>query len=375
MATRASYTDANQPAPLIALKTDRNAPCPCGSGLKFKKCHGGPHGVDKPRAAEVQTSALAHLAPDQLFAQALSHHQGGEFPSAAALYRELLTAHPYQADVHHNLGLVLLQMGKRDDAISHVSRAAKLDPSRAVFRASLGAVLTTAGRYAEAIEIFAPLRSTLDSSGLQNFAAAMGRLGRTSEALALCRQCLSLEPYSVDALGLLANLLTDLGDFSAADAAYAEALSLRSDAAVIFSNRLLMLNYSDQVEAVDLLAQHRAFGERHDGVWGQLPTLFSNERRLGRPLRLGLVSPDFGEHPVGYLIEPLIAELSREQFEIHLYSNRPHASALTDRLKARAASWCECHALADPELVARIRADGIDVLIDLAGHTSGNRLG
>lgn len=355
------------------MKTDRNAPCPCGSGLKYKKCHGNPL---SPQTAAPPAPALtrAQLVPDQLFAQALHHHQGGEFTAAAALYGELLQAHPRNPDVLHNLGLVLLQQGLHEEALARIGSAIEVEPTRAAFRVSRATLLVVCGRYAEAVDAFAPLARLLDGRALQNYAVALGRLGRSHEALALCRRTLESQPGDVDALGLQGNLLTDLGQFEAAQASYGEALRLRVDSAFIHSNMLLMLNYSDGISTEALLEQHLAFGAQHGSIWESLPPVFPNERSSARRLRLGFVSPDLGEHPVGYLFEPLLEHLDLARYEPFFYATRQRDDGLTARLRARAAAWRECHAMTDTELVQQIRADRIDLLIDLAGHTAGNRL-
>lgn len=355
------------------MKTERNAPCPCGSGLKYKKCHGNPAAQAAP--VDSVQATRAQLVPDQLFAQALDHHTSGELATARDLYEELLAAHPANPDVLHNLGLVLLQLGQVDAALKQLDAAVAAAPARGSLQASRAAALVSAGRYAEAAASYERLGGPLDPKSMHNQIVALGRSGRTAEAISLCERLLVAQPADAAAHALKGNLLTDSGEFRAAESAYREALRLRPDDAATASNMLLMLNYSDGLSATELVQSHRELGAQIEGAWPALPALHGNSRNTDRALRLGLVSPDFGEHPVGYLMLPWVGQLAADGFELWLYSTRRRNDALTHRLQEMSAQWRECHALSDSELAAQVRSDQIDVLVDLAGHTAGNRLG
>jgi predicted O-linked N-acetylglucosamine transferase (SPINDLY family) len=91
-------------------------------------------------------------------------------------------------------------------------------------------------------------------------------------------------------------------------------------------------------------------------------------------LKVGYVSPDFYNHAVAYFIEPVLANHDRSQVEIFCYHSRTHDDHVTERLRALADHWIPCRNMSDEQLAAQIRADGIDILVDLAGHTGYNRL-
>ena len=91
-------------------------------------------------------------------------------------------------------------------------------------------------------------------------------------------------------------------------------------------------------------------------------------------LRVGYVSPDFRRHAVASFFEPLLAHHDRNRFEIVCYFNHLGADEVTARLRGMAGEWRDSVRWSDEELAARIRDDGIDILIDLAGHTSWNRI-
>ena len=98
----------------------------------------------------------------------------------------------------------------------------------------------------------------------------------------------------------------------------------------------------------------------------------SHDRR--KPLRIGFVSADFRRHPVGFFVAPVMASRPREGFEFVCYSDVAAPDALTAQLAADADLWRSVDVLDDEALAALIRQDKIDILVDLAGHTRGNRL-
>ena len=111
---------------------------------------------------------------------------------------------------------------------------------------------------------------------------------------------------------------------------------------------------------------------------GQPPLVLAPKRLYAadadRPLRVGYVSADFFHHPVGRFLEPVWAAHDTSRFIINAYSGVVREDALTDRLRAHASQWRQTLGLSDDELEEQIRADDIDILVDLAGHTGGNRL-
>ena len=100
----------------------------------------------------------------------------------------------------------------------------------------------------------------------------------------------------------------------------------------------------------------------------------SNVATPDRPLRIGYVSPDLRDHPVASFFEPILQEHHRELFETYCYANVQSPDAVTSRLRQRAGHWRDIHGWDQEKVVELIRQDGIDILVDLAGHTTENGL-
>jgi predicted O-linked N-acetylglucosamine transferase (SPINDLY family) len=132
--------------------------------------------------------------------------------------------------------------------------------------------------------------------------------------------------------------------------------------------------YSDQLQAPEVAALHRAlFAPLGQGA--RRRDSFSRAPLSGRRLRLGLVSADFHhQHPVNIFMQPVLRELDRSRFELFLYFTGVSCDDQTLLARSRVEHWVEATTLNDAQLAKRIDADGIDLLLDLAGHTGQHRM-
>jgi protein O-GlcNAc transferase len=168
--------------------------------------------------------------------------------------------------------------------------------------------------------------------------------------------------------------LAALGRPQEAAAAFERALALDPGYAMAQSNLLLSLNYRSDVSTAELFAAHLRWDERHGRKLRRQSRFANISRDLERRLRVGYVSPDFHRHPAAYLVEPLLAAHDHDQFDVFSYADVRQPDDFTARLRGYADHWIDIHGR-DPQAVARrIRADRIDLLFDLAGHTGYNRL-
>lgn len=181
------------------------------------------------------------------------------------------------------------------------------------------------------------------------------------------------QPESPDLQHLLGNVLSDSGDVKAALAAYARVLEIKPDHETARSSRIFLLNYVGAPED-EYLREAKAFGQR---AADRVPCRFTSWLCSERParLRVGFVSADLREHPVGYFLENVIAALDLGRVELIAYANHPAIDALTRRIMPRFSRWRAVHAMNDATLARQIYADGMHILVDLAGHTAHNRLG
>jgi predicted O-linked N-acetylglucosamine transferase (SPINDLY family) len=298
------------------------------------------------------------------------------FGEAIDAYRSAVALRPEDAEAHNGLGGALYSNHRLDEAIDTFRRAASLRPDHAEAHNNLGIALKAAGRPEEAVGVY--LRSIEfrpdHAETHNNLGLALSELGRLDEAIAAFGQAISLRPDYAEAHINLGVVFKDQGRLDEALAEYRTAVALKPDMMVAASNLLCNLHYHPDYDAQAILAEHRAWTRSSaDSLAAELgPPV--NARAPDRRLRIGFVSPDFKNHPVGLSLVPLLSHLDRRQFEVVCYSDVKTADEATPLLRALTDEWRDIAGLGDSLVAQRIRDDRIDILVDLAVHTAGNRM-
>jgi protein O-GlcNAc transferase len=353
-------------------------------------------------AIEVYRRALA-LRPDMPQActnlgVALQHQ--GKLDDAVAAFRQAIAGNPNHADAYFNLGAVLRLQDHVDEAAAAYRRVVELDPSHAAARNNLALILSEAGELsaAEALQRQAVGLWPDYAEGHNNLGALLLDQGRPQEALDALRAALKLKPDYPEAYLNMGNALRELGSLAEAIDAYRRAIALRPTYAEALAqlvyHRARVCDWSDagaerallsavrqnaarippfmliptSATAADQLLCARKWVE-HFAVPEQQVHAHHAGPRSGR-LRIGYLSSDFRDHATAYLIAELIERHDRDRFEIHGYSYGPDpGGAMRARLVAAFDRFTDIDALSHRDAAARIRADAIDILVDLKGHT------
>lgn len=189
------------------------------------------------------------------------------------------------------------------------------------------------------------------------------------------KQAIKLKPDYAAAYNNLGIVEKDMGDVEAGIGHYRQALQLNPGYASCFSNLLFCLSHAQKISSQALFAEHRQFSQRYEMPLKKSWPKHSNVADSERVLHIGFVSADFRDHALAYFIEPLLQHLAcSSKLVLHAYATSALADAMTLRLRAHFKSWHQVDAFSDAELAQKIKEDAIDVLIDLDGHTAGNRL-
>jgi protein O-GlcNAc transferase len=323
---------------------------------------------DHARAAANLGAAHSHLG--------VALMDRGELDEAAAAFTRALALKSDVAEAHYNLGNVLKLQGKLDAAAIAYARALGIDPGLAEAHSNLGNTLADQGRFDDAIAAHARAIALKPASAEMhyNLGNALKDQGRFTAAAAAYAQALRLNPDHAEANANLGIVLMSQGRLDEAVVAYRRAILLKPGDADKFSNLLFCLNYDDNQTPAQLLTAHREWDERY-GAHARRPGVYTNDRAPERRLKVGYVSPDFRTHSVAYFLAPLFENRNRQSIEIFCYADVIQPDSVTAHLRGLADHWVSAVGMTDDALAARIQADGIDILIDLAGHTAGNRLG
>ena len=300
----------------------------------------------------------------------------GQPQQAVLAYQRALELRPDVAAVLNNLGDVLRDLGRLDEAAASCRRALEIRPDYPEACNNLANVLRDQGRPDEAIVLYRRALSLRPNyaGALNNLGGALQDVWQTDEAVDCYRQALAIQPDYAEAHNHLGNALKDRGEIDAALASFRRALELKPELTGAFDNLLFTLNYHPDLSAAEIFAAYRDYDRRyglpHHSDW----QAHANSREPGRRLKIGYVSPDFRYHSVRHFLEPLLANHDKAQVEIHAYAELAHEDAETARYKSYVEHWIPTQGMDDEVLAQRIRADRIDILVDLAGHTGKNRL-
>lgn len=326
-----------------------------------------------PRMPGVRENLIKAL--EQL---ALAALREGRWEQAAMEYSRLTRLDPTQVVYQSHAGAALREMHLPDRALPFLQRAVQMDPLSSNTHHNLGTVLLDLnrpeceGELALAIEL-----DPRNANAHVNLAAVQSRLGRLAQARATLNRALQLAPQHGEAHQNLASILREQGEIHASVEHFRRARALRPRSPVIHSGYLLARQSDPAVTAEGLLAEHVEWGQKFAAPLDPGPAggFGARDRDPERRLRVGYVSPDLRSHSVASFVGPLLGAHDPSRVSVYIYADG-QPDAVTERLRARGPiqEWHDVRALGDEALAAQVVADEIDVLVDLAGHTGGNRL-
>jgi predicted O-linked N-acetylglucosamine transferase (SPINDLY family) len=333
-------------------------------------------------ALSVLTRAVA-LAPGNATAWAnlgTARQGNGETEAAMRAYEKALIIDASQAEVAHNLGVMALAQGDAETALTRFEQALAAHPDRLQFIASRGAALLSLHRPAQEVEAVARQLLALaprQPTGFSLLGSLCQKLGRFDEAAHWLAQALALAPDDALCLSALGGALKELGRLGEAEYLLNAAIQKKPSCHVTLGKLLFVENYNGRHLPQTLLTSARRYGalvhRRAEGRFVAWPALTPGNGEQPR-LRVGLVSGDLRNHPVGYFLESVLQALQGGCLEFFAYTSNPKEDELTARIKPCFAAWTSIVELDDAAAAHLIHSDGVHVLIDLSGHTSFNRL-
>lgn len=374
---------------LLALKYQPNlAEAMCNIGAIYSESG------DAMKAAEMYERAL-HVNPNLKTASgnlaSVCNALGTQVKSQGNLdlcikmYKKALVQHPDCAEVWYNMGVAYAEHHMIDDAIICYEIAVRMNPKCAEAYNNLGVICKEQNRLDKAIEYYkaALVAKPMYAQTLNNLGVIYTMLGRFDEAYEMSTQAVKVNPGCASAFNNLGVLCRDSGRVKEAIRNYEKCIDLDPLSKNAEQNRLIALNYLDDMSMHDVYKAHVRWGLRFlrcarahvpDQCKSRDLTRGVGWESASFPLRVGYLSPDFYMHSVSYFIETPLMHHNKDRFYIVCYSNVAHPDLKTERLKKYPHEWREIGGLNAVQAAELIRADKIDILVELAGHTAGNRL-
>lgn len=299
----------------------------------------------------------------------------GESLAAEVFCRKAIECAPNFGGAHCNLGNALLSLHRGGEAVAAYREALRLQPGIPEALVNLALILEDNSYLLDTIKHYENLIARQPRNYLPHLriAQALQALRCWDEARSFLKRTITLKPEDFEALFLLAVNYINIGDVnSSINCLRRILLFTRNNAAQVLSifNSMYLADYSGEY----LCSEYRNWAESYINR-KETPAPPILRKETSRRLRIGYVSRDFAKHSVAYFIEPILQHHERTLFEVFCYSTLIKPDTYTDRFISLADNWRDISTLSEDKVVNLIKHDEIDLLIDLSGHTTGNRLG
>ncbi|MBC3830230.1 tetratricopeptide repeat protein [Undibacterium amnicola] len=288
---------------------------------------------------------------------------------------------PDMATAYNNLGNAYRFLGQYDEAIESFTKAIQLAPGIAYLYNNLGLTYRALDRCQSAIEVYhQALQIQPDLHQVYpNLIEAYRHAGQIQQAIDCSRSALQLTDQIPEIWAAYGDALRDGGYLDAAIEAYIQAVSFRTDEhssfnRKVYTNILFCLNYHPDLSAEVIFNAYREFDQRFAVLLKDRWLPFNNAKLPGKRLKIGYVCQSFYNQVCKYFLIPLLEKHDRAQVEIFAYAQIPFEDEVTEHYKKIVDHWIPIRGMTDDQAVERIRADEIDILIDVSGHTNSNRL-
>jgi predicted O-linked N-acetylglucosamine transferase (SPINDLY family) len=333
---------------------------------------------EPPKDAGVAINVAQHRRASAVEIQkhnALVHK--GHFTEAIKLARKLTVRYPNDIQSWRALAISLHKANRFQEVMEASRKGVELDPGDVICRLLLADTSRHLGALQEAErqsrELIAISPDHAEAHRI--LGVTLVALGRRAEAIASCIRAAQLAPRSAAVHSSLGNVYLGIGAIAEAENALRTALAIEPSDGNARTNLLFCLTHSSTIDKAALFEEHRLFGEVH-GVPGVVANRrYANQRDPERKLRIGFVSGDFCNHAAAYYLLPVVQHLSRDpDLSLHFYYNFGVNDHFTEKLRSHADSWHVVANLSDAELVKKISSDGIDIVVDLSGHTAHSRI-
>jgi predicted O-linked N-acetylglucosamine transferase (SPINDLY family) len=370
---------------------------------------------DEGKLEDAEASYHQAIAINPNYAEAYNNlgnvlREQGFHQKAEHSLKQAILIKPKLANAYCNLGSLLLERGKLDEAIENFNKALELKPDVEIIYRDLSYALFQAGQHETAKHVIAKgialnpgfadfhfylgnmhwQENELDEAvacyqralqikpdyaeAYNNLGSTLQMMGRLDEAEACCRRALQIKPDYAEAHSNLGVTLENLCRLDEAMTSLRQALEIKPDHADAHSNLIFTLDLADTMGLSELHGERKKWDEAHAAPLWQEP-IHSNDRTPARRLRVGYVSADFKAHSAAKVFGGMLTRYDRTQFEVFAYSNlKGKADVITDLFRQNVTVWRDISGLSDDAVAERTREDRIDILVDLSGHSAGNRL-
>ena len=363
--------------------------------------------------AAVSYKKVLEIDPDHfgaLFNIAVIYNDQKEYNKAIYYYKKSLKVNPQDVSVYYNLGIIYYKICEYNLSVKYYKSAINIDPNFNDTYFNLAAVFERLEKFESSLKyyILANKKNPKDKKTLSKIRETFKKLNRNNDAVfyfedALCKNpnCLNvmynlavcyknnlqydssskllkkiidLKPSHVDAHLHLGQIYILTSSFNSGLEEFKKAIKIDTKFDNSHSIFLFNLNYSPDLNDRQIYSYYEKFNKQYCAQFKKKWKPFNNKKIQGKKLKIGYVSPDFKSHSMKGFLEPIISNHNHDDFEIYAFAELKFEDSASEAYKSLVDHWIPTKNLSDNDLVAKIREIKIDILVDLAGHTDGNRL-
>ncbi|MBF0446270.1 MAG: tetratricopeptide repeat protein, partial [Magnetococcales bacterium] len=308
--------------------------------------------------------------------KAISFHRAGQLSEAIHWYKKNLTFNPNDTTSLSNMGAALQSLGRLQEAVTCYKQGIAINPDYANNHSNLGVALQELGQLDQAISCMqkATTLKTDFADAYSNLGDVLREKGELEDAVISCKKAIAIKPDFAQAYSNLGIAYQEQGKFEKAIESYRKAIAILPDYTICHNNLICCLDLFSQkpddlfqTERIKWAEQHAAPLKVH---WPSFTSIPDPEKKL----RIGYVGSDFKNHSAAHIFGPMLLNYDTEKFQVFCYVGNKVVDGFTRSFKEKATHWLPAWQMDDETLAKEIKNDGIDILVDLAGHTTGNRL-
>lgn len=325
-------------------------------------------------ASYLKALTLSPNSPETHYNLGGAYSELARFEDAVSSYKRAIQLKRNYAKAHNSLGNAYHSLGQLDDALASYQNTLTFEPNHrnAYFNIATIQVKKSAYGDAENNYLKALMIDPAYVEGLSNLGNVYAATSRLDQAIETFDRAIALNPDLTDIRTNKGNALRSIGKIEESLACYRAALSMDPANFLAHSNLIFTMGYATNITPADICHEADQWNICH-GYKGKIEP-HTNSPQPDRRLRIGFVSGDLRNHPVSQFLVNILTELDPGKLELFAYSNSFIKDHVTAGLKASISHWRNVAALGDQQLAEQIQADSIDILIDLSGHTTDNRL-
>lgn len=332
--------------------------------------------MDNEQAAKSPLSSENPDGTNGMYQAALEAYQLGNFLESQRLCGEIQEGDPDFPNALHLSSAISLEQGDVEKALEQCSLASELSPGNSNILNGLALAQHAAGKMVDAIatlkEVIALPHAAAEAYA--NLCMVLSDLDRLEEALVAADKALVVDENFVIALNNKGLVYQKLGRVAQAIDCFDKALSIQPKSSIFLYNKLTCANYSPYLERGEVSRLTELYWKAR-GTQSTQPSKANGGDVSNRPLNIGFISADIRLHAVGILFKPYFENRDRKNFSVSLYYNHSTDDEFAQAFKHGSDRWRDIFGVSDESVARQIAADDIDILIDLSGHTDGNRLG